>query len=82
MRHLRALLLSTPVGALGTGAGGGVELTVGNTAKALQASDLRKRFDDLGMAPVGNPPADFSKAIREESGRWAKVIKARKLEIN
>jgi tripartite-type tricarboxylate transporter receptor subunit TctC len=53
-----------------------------DTAKALEAADLRKRFDDLGMAPVGNPPTEFAKAIRDESGRWAKVIKARKLEIN
>jgi tripartite-type tricarboxylate transporter receptor subunit TctC len=53
-----------------------------DTAKALGGADLRKRFDDIGMAPVGNTPGDFGKAIREESGRWAKVIKARKLEIN
>ena len=53
-----------------------------DTARALEAGDLKKRFDDLGMAPVGNAPADFSKAIREESAHWAKIIKARKLEIN
>lgn len=53
-----------------------------DTAKALEAADLRKRFDDLGMAAVGNAPADFAKAIREESARWVKVIRARKLEIN
>ena len=53
-----------------------------DTAKALEGADLRKRFDDIGMAPVGNAPADFDKAIREESGRWVKVIRARKLEIN
>jgi tripartite-type tricarboxylate transporter receptor subunit TctC len=53
-----------------------------DTAKALEAPDLRKRFDDLGMAPVGNAPADFAAAIREESARWAKVIRARKLEVN
>jgi len=53
-----------------------------DTAKALDGADLRKRFDDIGMAPVGNAPADFSKAIREEAVMWAKIIRARKLEIN
>ena len=53
-----------------------------DTAKALDGADLRKRFDDIGMAPVGNAPADFAKAIREESGQWAKIIRARKLDIN
>ncbi len=53
-----------------------------DTAKALEGADLRKRFDDIGMAPVGNAPADFAKAIREEAVMWAKIIRARKLEIN
>ena len=53
-----------------------------DTAKVLEAGDLRKRFDDLGMVPVGNSPSDFAAAIREESARWAKVIRARKLEVN
>jgi tripartite-type tricarboxylate transporter receptor subunit TctC len=53
-----------------------------DTVKALEAADLRKRFDDLGMVPVGNSPAEFAAAIREESGRWAKIIRARKLEVN
>ena len=53
-----------------------------DTAKALEAGDLRKRFEDLGMTPVGNSPSDFAAAIREESARWAKVIRARKLEVN
>jgi tripartite-type tricarboxylate transporter receptor subunit TctC len=53
-----------------------------DTAKVLESADLRKRFEDIGMAPVGNAPAAFGQAIREESGRWVKVIQARKLEIN
>jgi tripartite-type tricarboxylate transporter receptor subunit TctC len=59
-----------------------IERVYRDTAKALESADLRKRFDDLGMAPVGNAPADFAKAIREEAVRWARVIRERKLEVN
>ena len=54
----------------------------GDTVKVLASSDIRKRFDDIGMAPVGNAPADFANAIREEAVRWGKVIRERKLEVN
>ena len=59
-----------------------VEKVYRDTAKALEGVDLRKRFDDIGMAPVGNAPADFARAIREEAGHWSKIIRARKLEVN
>ena len=52
-----------------------------DTVKALQAPDIRTRFEQLGMVPVGNTPGDFANAIREESVRWAKVIKQRKLQV-
>jgi tripartite-type tricarboxylate transporter receptor subunit TctC len=52
-----------------------------DTVKVLQSADIRTRFEQLGMVPVGNTPADFAKAIREESLRWAKVIKERKLQV-
>jgi tripartite-type tricarboxylate transporter receptor subunit TctC len=52
-----------------------------DTAKVLQGADIRARFEQLGMVPVGNPPADFAKAIKLESLTWAKVIKERKLQI-
>jgi tripartite-type tricarboxylate transporter receptor subunit TctC len=53
-----------------------------DTVKALQSDDIRKRFNDLGMVPVGNSPAEFAKAMREESARWSKVVKERKLQVN
>ena len=53
-----------------------------DTAKVLQTAEVRTRFEQLGMVPVGNAPADFAKAIKEESVRWAKVIKERKLQID
>jgi tripartite-type tricarboxylate transporter receptor subunit TctC len=52
-----------------------------DTAKVLQSPDIRTRFEQLGMVAVGNTPADFAKAIREEYVRWAKVIKERKLQV-
>jgi tripartite-type tricarboxylate transporter receptor subunit TctC len=50
--------------------------------KVLQSADVRKRLEDLGMAPAANTPAEFAKAIREESIRWAKIIRERKLQVN
>ncbi|HSC93565.1 MAG TPA: tripartite tricarboxylate transporter substrate binding protein [Burkholderiales bacterium] len=48
----------------------------------LKSPDVKKRFEDLGMVPVGNTPAEFAKAIQAESGHWARVIKERKLQLN
>lgn len=53
-----------------------------DTVKALQSPDIKKRFSDLGMAPVGNSPAEFSKAMKEETARWAKVVRERKLQLD
>jgi len=53
-----------------------------DTVKALAGADLRKRFVELGMAPVGNTPEEFAKAIREETQHWAKIVRERKLQIN
>jgi tripartite-type tricarboxylate transporter receptor subunit TctC len=48
----------------------------------LRSPDVRKRFEDLGMVPVGNTPAEFTKAMDAESRHWARVIKERKLQLN
>jgi tripartite-type tricarboxylate transporter receptor subunit TctC len=53
-----------------------------DAAKALGAADVKSRFEGLGMAPVGNTPAEFAAAIRDESGRWAKIVRERKLHID
>lgn len=52
-----------------------------DTVKALRSPDLIKRFNDIGMVPVGNSPQDFAKDIKAESVRWAKVIKERNLQV-
>jgi tripartite-type tricarboxylate transporter receptor subunit TctC len=53
-----------------------------DTAKALESPDVKSRFEGLGMAPVGNSPSDFAKYVREETARWAKIVRERKLELD
>ncbi len=53
-----------------------------DTVTALKDATIARRFEDLGMVPVGNTSEEFTKAIREESGRWVKIIKERKLQVN
>jgi tripartite-type tricarboxylate transporter receptor subunit TctC len=53
-----------------------------DSAKILLSDEFRAKLAQQGMVPVANTPAEFSAAIREESVRWAKVIKERKLSAN
>jgi tripartite-type tricarboxylate transporter receptor subunit TctC len=53
-----------------------------DTAKVLSLPEVRTRFEQLGMEPVGNAPDEFARAIKEESARWAKIINARKLYVD
>jgi tripartite-type tricarboxylate transporter receptor subunit TctC len=45
------------------------------TVKALGVPEVRKKFDELGLEPVGNTPAEFAAIIKKETPEWAKVIK-------
>src|SRR5580698_4902656 len=45
------------------------------TVKALAMPEVRKKFDDLGLEPVGNTPAEFTAVMKKETPEWAKVIK-------
>ncbi len=53
-----------------------------DTAKLLGSTDIKARLFVQGMAPVGNTPAAFAKAMDEEYERWALVVKNRKLSAN
>jgi tripartite-type tricarboxylate transporter receptor subunit TctC len=44
--------------------------------RILALPDVRKRFDDLGMVPMGTSPAQFVAAMAAEAPLWATVIKA------
>jgi tripartite-type tricarboxylate transporter receptor subunit TctC len=51
------------------------------TVKVLALPGLRKRFEELGMQPIGNSPAQFASAIRAEIPYWAKVIADARIKL-
>jgi tripartite-type tricarboxylate transporter receptor subunit TctC len=53
-----------------------------DVVKALASTEIKARLYVQGMTPVGNSPAEFVKAMDEESQHWATVVKNRKLSAN
>jgi tripartite-type tricarboxylate transporter receptor subunit TctC len=41
----------------------------------LKMDDVRRRFEDQGVEPVGGTPSQFADHIRAEIRKWAKVVK-------
>jgi tripartite-type tricarboxylate transporter receptor subunit TctC len=48
---------------------------------ALQAPDLRERFDSVGAEPVGSTPEQFVERIKSDAARWGEVIKAANVKV-
>jgi len=44
------------------------------TAKAINESDIKDRFNQIGIEPVGNTPEQAAKFLDAEVAKWAKVI--------
>lgn len=44
------------------------------TAKAINESDIKERFNQIGIEPAGNTPEQAWKFLAEEIAKWAKVI--------
>jgi tripartite-type tricarboxylate transporter receptor subunit TctC len=44
------------------------------TAKAVASSDIKGRFETIGIEPVGNAPEEAGKFLDDEIAKWAKVI--------
>ena len=51
-----------------------IDRLAAETAKAVNEPDIRERFSQSGIIPVGNSPAEAQKFLDEEVARWAKVI--------
>jgi len=51
-----------------------IDRLAAETAKAINESDIKERFSQIGIVPVGNSPAQAAKFLEEEIAKWAKVI--------
>jgi tripartite-type tricarboxylate transporter receptor subunit TctC len=52
-----------------------------DTKRTLDTTEMRARFYAQGLMPVGNSPAEFAAAMKEETQLWAKVVKERRIEV-
>ena len=50
-------------------------------AKALAAPDVNQRLMSQGAEPAANSPTELTQYMREESARWAKLIKAANIRL-
>jgi tripartite-type tricarboxylate transporter receptor subunit TctC len=46
------------------------------TQKAINESDIKDRFNQIGIVPVGNSPEQAAKFLDDEVAKWARVITA------
>jgi tripartite-type tricarboxylate transporter receptor subunit TctC len=51
-----------------------IDRLAAETAKAINESDIKERFNQIGIVPVGNSPAQAVQFLEEEIVKWAKVI--------
>lgn len=47
----------------------------------LQRQDVRDRFTQMGIDPVGNSPVEFERFLKDEVEKWAKVIRAANVKV-
>jgi tripartite-type tricarboxylate transporter receptor subunit TctC len=51
-----------------------VDRLAAETVKAINESEIKDRFNQIGIIPVGNTPAQAQQFLDSEVAKWAKVI--------
>jgi len=49
--------------------------------KIIQSADFRKRMDEIGAEPIGNSPEQMAKQVKDETEKFAKLVKDAKVVI-
>jgi tripartite-type tricarboxylate transporter receptor subunit TctC len=48
----------------------------GATREVIERADISKRFDQQGVEPIRNTPAEFAAYLKSETEKWGKGVKA------
>jgi tripartite-type tricarboxylate transporter receptor subunit TctC len=58
-----------------------IDKVYSDAKQALESTEMKARFFVQGLAPVGNSPEAFGKAMKEETQLWARVVRERKISV-
>jgi tripartite-type tricarboxylate transporter receptor subunit TctC len=58
-----------------------IDKVAGDSAKALESTDLKARLYVQGMTPVGAGPQAMAEQIRAETALWARIVKERNIRV-
>ncbi len=50
-------------------------------AKIIQSPDFVKRMNEIGAQPIGNKSEDMARQIKEETDKFAALVKSAKVVI-
>ncbi len=50
--------------------------------KIIQSPDFRKRMEEIGAEPIGNTPAEMEAQIRNDTAKYARLVKEAKVSID
>lgn len=50
--------------------------------KVINSADFRKKMDEIGAVPVGDTPAQMATQIKEDTERFAKLVKEAKVSLD
>ena len=59
-----------------------VEKIQRDVAKVMKVPDVGARLQQLALDPVGSTPEEFARQLKEETERWGKIVRQRKLQAN
>lgn len=59
-----------------------VERVGQEVARIVAKPDFRKKLEDLGADPIGNTPAQMAAHIKDDTDRFAKLVKEAKVSLD